>query len=260
MNIIDNFNPDLFRARLHFDLRHNRLNSDNWEKLIAECTDSQWVKGSKHLADAYNKKLQQCISVKTRKVDPHRKKRIESRDFFSHPEYFHYGGVEFHEGDLDNLHTVSRRCSIPGLDEQSSSAEDIGTAAIADYLAFENDSLKRFNCNNTMDVVIVHGESADKSEYLSRVMFFDHDLNPIEKWEDVHAGAKSKYAGRRMMILGHDKNGPHLGRVGNLGRQQTCMLRFYRKEEALEILDFKIPMPKQEKFNFEKELKLVLKS
>lgn len=259
MNIIDHFDPDLYRARLHFDLRHNRLNSDNWEKLIAECTGSRWVKGSKHLADAYNSSLRQCISVKTRKVDPQRKKRIESRDFFRNPDYFHFGGEEFHEGDLDNLHTVSRRCSIPGLDEQTSPAQDIGQAAISDYVAFENDSLNRFDCDNTMDVVIVHGESADGRNYLSRVMFFDHDLNDIVDWQDVHAGPNSKYHGRRMMILGYDHNGPHLGRIGNLGRQQTCMLRFYRKEEALEILEFAIPMPKQEKFDFKKELNLMAK-
>lgn len=259
MNIIDKFDPDLYQARLHFDLRHNRLNSDNWEKLVAECTGSRWVKGSKHLADAYSPTLRQCISVKTRKVDPQQKKRIESRDFFDHPGYFHFGGKEFHEGDLDNLHTVSRRCSIPGLDEQTSDARDIGLAAIADYNSFENDSLKRFDCDNTMDVVIVHGESADGKSYLSRVMFFDHDLNDIQSWEDVHAGSKSKYNGKRMMIIGHDENGPHLGRIGNLGRQQTCMLRFYRKEEALEILEFRTPMPKQEKFDYDKEIKLMNK-
>lgn len=257
MDIINKFNSDLYQARLHFDLRHNRLNSDNWEKLIAECTGSRWVKGSKHLADAYNSNLRQCISVKTRKMDPERRKRVKSRDFFDHPEYFHRGGEEFKEGDLDNLHTVSRRCSIPGLDEQTSPAQDIGLAAIADYNSFENDSLKRFNCDTTMDVVIVHGESADGKSYLSRVMFFNHYLNVIQSWEDVPHGPGSKYSGKRAMIIGHDDNGPHLGRIGNLGRQQTCMLRFYRKEEALEILEFRTPMPKQEKFDLLTEQKIM---
>lgn len=254
MSIIDDFDIDLFRARLHYDLRLNRLSSDNWEKAIAEATSSRWIKGSADLADAVNHKHRQCISVKSRMVAPHRKKRIESRDFITHPSHFHFGGKVYSEGDLDNLHTVSRRCSIPGLDEQISPAVDIGQVAIQDYLDFEQRSLDKFDCDDTMDVVVVHGESANGKNYLARVMFFDHVLNPIINWKDVHHGPKSKYSGKRSMIVGEDENGPHLGRIGNLGRQQTCMIRFYRSTEAIETLDLSVPMPRQEKFNFQQEL------
>lgn len=257
MSIIDKFDPELFKARLHFDLRHNRLNSDNWEKAIAECTSSRWVKGSADLADAVNVAQKQCISVKTRKADPQRKKRIESRDFISHPEYFHFGGQKFSEGDLDNLHTVSRRCSIPGLNEEHSTPDEIGSAAIQNYLDFEQLSLTKFNCKDTIDVVIVHGESSSGKQYHARVMFFDHDLNDIVAWKEQRYGPGSKYHPYRSMILGVDKHGPHLGRVSNLGRQQTCMLRFYRQSEALETLDFSVPMPIQEKFNLNFELELM---
>lgn len=257
MSIIDDFDIDLFRARLHYDLRLNRLSSDNWERAIAEATGSRWIKGSADLADAVSAKHRQCISVKSRMVSPQRKKRIESRDFISHPSYFHFGGKNYSEGDLDNLHTVSRRCSIPGLDEQTSPADQIGQVAIQDYQAFEQRSLDKFDCDDTMDVVIVHGESADGKRYLARVMFFDHILNPIAEWQDVYHGPRSKYANRRAMIIGQDSNGPHLARIGNLGRQQTCMLRFYRSSEAIETLDLSVPMPRQERFDFQQELAIM---
>lgn len=254
---IKTFNLDLFRARTHFNLRHNSLHSDTWEKAIAEAFDGRWVKGSADLADAYKSSDRVIYSVKSRKVDPQRKKRIQSRDFVSHPEYFHFGGMKFNEGDLDNLHTVSRRCSIPGLNEHTSPAEKIGQVAIKDYQDFENKSLTKFRCDNTLDVVIVHGESADASRYLVRLMFFDHRLHDIDNWTEVLHGSKSKFKGKRAMILGFDQHGPHIGRISNLGRQQTCMLRFYRKSEALDIIDTSIPIPKQEKFDFQKEFLLL---
>ena len=254
-NVINNFDIDLFRTKAHFDLRHNSISSDNWEKTIALATNSKWIKGSADLADAVNQVEGVCISVKSRKVDPQIKTRVTSRDFISSPRHFHFGGNVFNEGDLDNLHTVSGRCSIPGLDEHTSTPTAIGNVAIARYDSFEQASLTKFNCNETLDVVIVHGGSYDKKNYLLRVMFFNHTLNPIVSWEDKMHGPKSKYTGYRAMIIGNDQFGPHIGRVSNLGRQQTCMLRFYRKSESIRVLDLSIPVPRQEKFNFAKEKK-----
>lgn len=255
-NIITNFDVDLFRAKVHFDLRHNSITSDNWERAIAVATGSRWIKGSADLADAVNLAEEVCISVKSRKVDPHIKKRVDSRDFMSSPEHFHYTGKKFNEGDLDNLHTVSGRCSIPGLDEQTSPAQSIGAMAIARYHDFEQASLDKFDCKDTLDAVIVHGESHDRKNYLLRVMFFNHTLNTIINWEDkIFDGPRTKYKDHRAMIIGHDTHGPHIGRISNLGRQQTCMLRFYRKTEAIELLDLSIPMPVQEKFDYSTEKK-----
>jgi len=257
-NIINNFDLELFRAKTHFDLRHNSISSDNWEKAIADATSGNWVRGSADLADAFHKIEKVIFSVKSRKVDPSIKKRIDSRDFISNPEYYHFGGKKFSEGDLDNIHTVSGRCSIPGLDEQTSLAEDIGNIAIKRYHDFEKASHKKFDCNETLDVVILHGESKDKKHYLLRIMFFNHTLNNIMSWQEMKFdGPRTKYKGHRAAIMGYDINGPHIGRIANLGRQQTCMLRFYRKTEALHIIDTSIPMPKQEKFNFTEEYKLI---
>lgn len=259
MSVIPLFDDQLFQALTHFHLRHNSINSENWEHIVAEATNSRWIKGSAHLADAVNAHQSVCISIKSRKIDPHRKKRVDSRDFISHPGYWHLGGTKFHECDLDNLHSVSRRCSIPGLDEQTSPAEAIGEAAIADYHAYETESLRNFRCQSTMDIVVVHGESHDAGSYLCRVMFFPHELNEIIRWEDVKFGGKSRFSNKRSMILGYDAKGPHLGRIGNLGRQQTCMLRFYRAQEALAIKDFRIAMPGQEKFDLQREISLMTK-
>jgi hypothetical protein len=252
--VINGFDIDLFRAKTHFNLRHNSISSDNWEKAIADATGSRWIKGSADLADAFNKQEKVAISVKSRKFDPQIKKTISSRDFMSNPAYFHLGGNQFSEGDLDNLHTVSGRCSIPGLDEQMSAPEDIGKVAISRYTEFEQKSLDKFDCDETLDAVIVHGESKDLKNYLVRIMFFDHTLNKVVRWHDeIFNGPRTKYKGNRAMILGYDNHGPHIGRISNLGRQQTCMLRFYRKSEALHIINTTIPMPVSEKFNFKQE-------
>jgi len=258
-NIIDNFNLELFRAKTHFNLRHNNINSDNWEKAIAEATGGKWVKGSADLADAYHYTERVIFSVKSRKIDPAIKIRISNRDFISDPEYYHLGGKKFSEGDLDNIHTVSGRCSIPGLDEQTSPVKDIGNIAINRYHNFEKASHKKFSCNETLDIVIIHGESKDKKNYLIRIMFFNHSLNDIISWEEnKFDGPRTKYKGHRAAIMGYDTNGPHIGRIANLGRQQTCMLRFYRKSEALHVIDTSIPIPKQEKFDFKSELKYIV--
>ena len=256
--VVDNFDIDLFRAKVHFDLRHSRLSSDNWEKIVADATHSKWVKGSVDLADVVNSDAKVSISVKTRKVKPTILVRKPSRDFISEPEAYHHGGIKFCEDDLDNMHTVSGRCSIPGLDEQNSSKEDIGAATMKRYHDFENASLKKFGCDDTLDIVIVHGKSCDKKRYLLRVMFFNHTLNDIVEWQDCKfEGEKSKYKGHRSMILGNDANGPHIARIGNLGRQQTCMIRFYRKEEAIRVLDLSVPMPFQEEFSYDSEMELM---
>mgnify|MGYP003351739617 CR=1 FL=1 len=91
-------------------------------------------------------------------------------------------------------------------------------------------------------------------------MFFDHTLNPISVWQDKKFdGLRTRYKGHRAAIMGFDQHGPHIGRIANLGRQQTCMLRFYRKSEALHIIDTKIPMPVSEKFSFADEWKMINK-
>lgn len=258
--VINNFNLDLFRAKTHFYLRHNSISSDNWEKAIAESTGGKWVRGSADLADAYHAQEKVIFSVKSRKIDPAIKKRIDNRDFMSNPEFYHFGGTKFSEGDLDNIHTVSGRCSIPGLDEQSSPAKDIGTAAISRYNDFELASLQKFKCNETLDVVIIHGESKSRKDYLLRVMFFNHTLNPINIWHDQKFdGPRTRYKGHRAAVMGFDQHGPHIGRIANLGRQQTCMLRFYRKSEALHIIDTSIPMPLPETFSFADEWKMINK-
>ena len=253
-NIINNFDLELFRVKTHFDLRHNSISSDTWEKAIADATSGDWVRGSADLADTVHKPEKVIISVKTRKVDPAIKTRISSRDFVSNPDYYHFGGKKVSELDLDNIHTVSGRCSIPGLDEQTSPSDVIGNAAIKRYHDFEKASHTKFDCNETLDIVILHGESKDEKNYLLRIMFFNHALNNIMSWQEMtFDGPRTKYKGHRSAIMGYDNNGPHVGRMANLGRQQTCMLRFYRKTEALHIIDTSIPIPKQEKFDFAKE-------
>lgn len=255
---IDAFDQDMYRAIIHYNLRHNNITPAAWEKCFCKSTASKWINGNTLLADGVNKKLKACISLKTRKCSPEIRKRVQSRDFILNPTYFHKGGKAFSEMDLDNLHAVNGRSSIPNLDEQRSSPEEIGKAAMYRYYEFADASLKKFKCESVVDVVIVHGDSCCKKNYLIRTMFFEHKLNPIISWEDVtYNGGKTKYKGKRERVIGYDINGPHIARNGNLGRQQTCMLRFYRKSEALYVNDTSVPIPKSDKFNIVKEQKIM---
>ena len=87
---------------------------------------------------------------------------------------------------------------------------------------------------------------------------FNHTLNKVEDWNDVlFDGPRTKYQGHRSMVLGNDANGPHIGRISNLGRQQTCMLRFYRKTEALGVIETSVPLPERDKFDLDSESKLI---
>jgi hypothetical protein len=260
--VIKSFDLEFFRAVTHHNLRHSSaISSDQWEQAVAASCGARWIRGSNDLADVVHDSLGVSISVKTRYIEPAIKQKVPSRDFISHPDRYHFGGTRFSEGDLDNLHTVSGRCSIPGLDEQNSSPQDIGTAALARYHEFAQASLTKFNCGETLDVVVVHGESRDLSEYLLRIQFYTHQLNPIKEWRDIRfTGERTRYRGHRAQVMGFDLNGPHIGRISNLGRQQTCMLRFYRKTEALKILETSIPRPESPEFNIDYELKLIASS
>ena len=97
VDINENFDLELFRARTHFNLRHNSLHSETWEKAIAEAFKGRWIKGSADLADAVMSKKDVweilnntddnvVLSVKSRKIDPHRKKRIKR--FYYAPRKF----------------------------------------------------------------------------------------------------------------------------------------------------------------------------
>ena len=257
--VIAGFDLELFRAITHHNLRHrSAISSDDWEQAVAAASGARCIRGSNDLADVVHDREKISISVKTRYFEPAVMRRVPSRDFQRDPERYHFGGTRFSEGDLDNLHTVSGRCSIPGLDEQHSLPAEIGSAALARYHAFEQASLEKFACRDTLDVVVVHGESRDRSEYLLRVQFYSHALNPIVEWRDVRfTGPRTRYHGHRSAVLGYDAHGPHIGRVSNLGRQQTCMLRLYRKSEAIHVIDTSIPRPQSPHFDRAQELSLM---
>jgi hypothetical protein len=251
-------NIDLFKTKTHFDLRHSAISPDNWEKTFALASKSKWIKGSLDLADVYNPDTKTCYSVKSIKIEPQKLKKSSNRDFFSHPEYFHFNGENAMTGDLDNICTVNGRCSIPHLDEEKSSPEEIGRAVIERYNGFSEMSLEKYKCDKMHDVIIIHGESANSDKYLLRVMFFEHHINPIKEWQDKRFdGPRTKYKGFRDKIIGYDANGPHIGRKSHLGREQTCILRFYRKSEAFKIFEAEIPNPVSENFDYEFEKKFL---
>lgn len=246
---LKNFNLDLFRARAYHNLEHSSITSENWEKAFAESVNGKWVKGTKYLADAYDNDY--VYNIKSRKIDPQIKKRIDNRDFITHPNFYHFGGHKPVEVDLDNIHTVAGRVSISDFDDQTCPPIEIGKKTLERYQTFEEASLERFECDETRDIVIIHGLSHDQRNYLLRIMFFNHILNPIKKWDAcTFNGPRTKWKGKRGAIIGYDEHGPHIGRNPDIGRANTCMIRFYRKSEALHIIETQVPVPKPPKFDF----------
>lgn len=251
-----NFNLDLFRAITYHNLEHNSISPEKWEQAFAKSVNGFWIQGTKYLADVYDKKF--IYSIKTRKIDPQIKIRIENRDFRSHPNFYHHGGLEPVEIDLDNIHTVNGRTSIPHLDDQKCPPIEIGKEVIKRYKSFEEASLNKFDCEDTRDVIIIHGLSRDSKNYLLRIMFFSHELNPIVKWDcNIFDGPRTKWKGYRGAVIGYDKNGPHIGRNPDIGRANTAMIRYYRKSEALQVIDTQVPMPKPPSFDLNRIMKII---
>lgn len=251
-----NFNLELFRARAYHNLEHGSITAENWERAVAEAVNGEWVQGTKYLADVYDDTF--IYSIKSRKVEPQAGPRIGTRDFITHPDFYHHGGLKPVEIDLSNIHTIAGRTSITDLDDQTCPPEDIGKRVLERYQSFEEASLKRFNRKKTKDVVIIHGLSHDSQNYLLRIMFFDHVLNPIVKWDCMmFDGPRTKWKGKRGTVIGYDKNGPHIGRNPDIGRANTAMIRFYRKSEALHLIDTQVPIPKPPEFDFDRIKKII---
>lgn len=244
---------ELFRALLHYHIRMSGLplTPDNWEKIVAESTGSKWVGKSRDLADCVHDDSKTIISVKTAIKEPKILKRKESRDFTTNPECY----------DIHNLRQVSRRCGLPkNIDDQKHDPKVIGLAAWKNFKDIEAYSLKKYSCEHTLDISIIHSISRDGNEYIARVSCYDHDIPDVGEleWRASMFGDGSRYKGSRANVTGYRNDIPVIGRNGGRGgHEQNCFFRFYKLDEALWTEDIRCPIPSKEPFSYTKELKLM---
>lgn len=243
------FDKEKFETFLYFNIRKKSLPlaPEVWENIIAYATDSKWVGNADDAADVVNEESKTFMSIKTAKKSPKILKRDPSYDFTSKPERY----------DLDNLRIVGRRCGLPmDIDDQKDDPKKVGLAAWKNYKDSELESLKKYSCENTLDIMIVHSMKWNLKEYVVRISGFTHDIPNIEKlnWKANHFGPNSKYKGSRSNVTGYLDDVPVVGRNGGRGgHEQNCFFRYYRATDTLWNIDITIPLPEEEPFDFEKE-------
>jgi hypothetical protein len=242
-----------FKTMLHWTIRTKGLplTPADWEHIVAYSTGSRWVGKARDLADCVHDASKTIISVKAAVKEPHIRKRKDSRDFISHPDYY----------DIDNLRQVGRRCGLPKtIDDQTDDPRIVGLAAWENYKATEKESLEKYSCENSLDISIIHSVSSTGNEYLVRISGYDHDIQDVEQlvWKDNVFGPGSKYVGNRANVVGYRGDIPVMSRNGGRGgHEQNCFFRYYKLDEALWSETISIPLPKQQPFDFDTETSLM---
>lgn len=229
---------DELKARVYHGLRTNSLSAENWEQVLCEAMGAKWVPGDKYLADGILSN--HILNIKTLGFNPSIKKRIESRDFLSHPEK---------EFDPTNQMMIQRRTNLPvDLDEQTSTPEEIGTATLKGFKDFVQESYAKFKgTNNTLDVVVRHGIDRTQKKYLVDVDIFDHHFYNADelKWIEVLGGGKSRQAGKRVAVEGYTQDGKLVARRNgsNSGLYQTNYLIYKDLTKSKINCTISIPLP-----------------
>lgn len=246
---IDNFDIQKFRAYVHHIVRYGQINdSDSWERATEVATGGVWIFGDQCVADCFHEKYKIASSIKSTQLSP---KKVGRKggfvDFIKTPSHFK---------ELNNLRIVINRCTLPETINQNS-PKDIGEYSLQNYKEREQESLVEYKCEEMIDIIIVHGESADKLNYFCKVLFFTHEIEPIVKWDIKKYGRKSKHSGSIKEVIGYNSNGDiHFGRVSK-GYQETCTVRYYDIRKAIKTYAIGFKIPKKVEFNYEAECELL---
>ena len=238
----------MLKAQVYFGLKHNSLSAENWEEVICASMGATWIEGDKYLADGVLDN--DILNIKTLGFKPSIKKKVESRDFLSHP---------VKEFNPTSQMMIQRRTNLPvELDEQTSTPEEIGTATLKGFKDFVQESYDKFQgTNNVLDVIVRHGVDRTQSRYLVDVDIFNHhfyDPKDLE-WREVLGGGKSRQAGKRVAVEGYD-NGKIVARRNgsNSGLYQTNYLIYKDLTTSEHNYTISIPLPAPVKFDKDKLL------
>lgn len=237
------------KARVYHSLKTNSLSAETWEQIICESMKAKWILGDKYLADGILSN--HILNIKTLGFNPSIKKRVENRDFLSHPEK---------EFDPTNQMMIQRRTNLPvDLDEQTSTPKEIGTATLEGFKDFVQESYDKFNgTNNILDVVVRHGIDRTQTRHLVDVDIFNHHFYNADKleWIEVLGGGKSRQAGKRVAIEGYTKDGKLVARRNgsNSGLYQTNYLIYKDLTKSKNNYTVSVPLPTSIQFNLNQVL------
>ena len=236
---------DMLRTKVFFAIRNSmdgRIDPIHWEQIVCAAMGAQWIDGDKFLADGVLGRY--ILNIKTKKIDPVRPKRLESRDFLSHPDKFKPESVEL----------IQRRTNLPvELDEQQNTPAEIGAATLNGFREFVRASLDQFPGTDTvLDVIVRHGEDHSGNRYLVDIDIFEHHYyDPAElEWREVIGGPNSKQRGKRVAVEGFDNGRIVARRNGsNSGLYQTNYLMYKDLTVCENNHTVDIPMPPPPPFN-----------
>jgi hypothetical protein len=242
---------DMLKAQVFFGLKNNSLSAENWEQVICESMEAEWIEGDKYLADGILNEY--CLNIKTLGFKPTILKTKDNRDFLSDPEQF----------SPDNQMMIQRRTNLPvDLDEQTSTPSEIGRATLKGFEDFVQESYDRFGTTKVLDVIVRHGVDRTQKNYLVDVDIFEHHFyDPAElEWREVLGGAKSRQAGKRVAVEGY-KDGKIVARRNgsNSGLYQTNYLIYKDLTKSEQNFTISVPIPSVATFSKEKILEEIYK-
>lgn len=226
---------DELSARVYFGLKANSLSAENWEQVICQALNAQWVEGDKYLADGILGN--DILNIKTLGFKPTILKTKENRDFLSDPERF----------SPESQMMIQRRTNLPvELDEQTSTPAEIGRATLKGFEDFVQESHDKFGTNGTLDVIVRHGVDRTQTKYIVDVDIFRHHFyDPTDlDWIEVMGGSKSRQAGKRVAVEGYLDNKIVARRNGsNSGLYQTNYLIYKDLTKSTENYTTSVPLP-----------------
>jgi hypothetical protein len=244
-----NLDIDLLRAKIFYGLKSLQNRDDTLEPRyleIAVCESFGFIHvgDSSFYADGILNTDQ--ASVKTRALSPHQLKTKENRDFQSHPEKFLGPQVnQKHNRWTNGLEIVQRRQKLNLENDSTADPKIIGQESISGFLLNIDESKKKFNTQNTYEVIVAHGYDRTKNYYILSLFWQEYEPLDFEKINWVREGyGVSGY----ITVEGISKK--ICERVdGNAKREATCFKEYKDVTKYKNSANIKIPLPDPWKFD-----------
>lgn len=250
-----NFNVDYFKAKIWHGLKMLHSTSDKLEAryleiAVCEAFGFEHKGDSNYYADGIDTKNQIQISVKTRGLDPHTRKRKPSRDFQKDPEYFlgpHQN--KKHDRWTNGIEIVQRRQALP-FNDTIASPEEVGSATISLFCDVIQESYRVYKTNKTYEVIVIHGYNPNNTRYLVNVYYAEYkSLDPnilIFKREGYGVAGYINDSGKLLKVMDRVN--------GNSKREATCF-KEYKNLLNSKVISIEIPIPQPHQFNINECLK-----
>lgn len=235
----------LLMTGVYHALKCNSLNGENWEAIICDAMGGTHIPGDVYLADGVLDNS--VLNIKSLHMKPVVLKTKKGRDFISDPDRF-----------SRRPEIVQRRIGLIENNDQTDNPTDVMQETVENFKHFEKQSFDAFGCDNTLDVVILHGKDYTGNFYYVDVYLFDHehpDINQLEVRSFEHS-EKSKYSGVKKVVAFDNNANPVVARNSSkTGHQQNCYLIYKNLDKAHRRLAVKIPVPEPVSFDMQRIMK-----